>query len=93
MANFVFFKGKTDNLGPIDFQLGLPLDIKGNDKQHKFEIHISKNGAKMDNFWRKIDQDAICALTLNWYNSAIFYSIFMFEYTKLTNLARQSECR
>ena len=34
------------NLGPIDFQLGLPLNIKKNDGQNKFEVHILKNVAK-----------------------------------------------
>ena len=33
------------NLGPTDFQLGLLLNIYGNDGQNKFEVHISKNVA------------------------------------------------
>ena len=42
IAIFVFFKAKMVNLGPIDFQLGLPLDINESDGQNKFEIYISK---------------------------------------------------
>ena len=49
------------NLGPIDFQLGWPLNINGNDRQNKFEVHISKHVAKMANFRPKIGQDATFA--------------------------------
>ena len=41
-----FFEAKVVNLGPIDFQLGLPLNINRNDGQNKFEVHISKKGQK-----------------------------------------------
>ena len=39
-----FFDAKMANLGPVDFQLGLPLIINENEGQKKFEVHISKNG-------------------------------------------------
>ena len=59
---------KVVNLGPMDFQLGLPLNIKKNEGQNKFEVHISKNVAKMAIFWPKIGQDATFAPSLNEYN-------------------------
>ena len=39
------------NLGSIDFQLGLPFNINKNGGQNKFGVHISKDVAKMANFW------------------------------------------
>ena len=86
-----FLEAKVVNLGPIDFQLGLPLNISGNNGQYKFEVHILKNAAKIANFRHKIGQDAIFGLTLNGHN--IFYPILTFEHTKMTSLARQIECR
>ena len=59
------------NLGPIDFQLGLTLNINRNEGQNKIEVHISKNVAKMANFWPKTGQDTTFAPTLNLHNSAI----------------------
>ena len=67
-----FVEAKVVNLGPIDFQLGLPLNISGNDGKNKFEVHISRNPAKMANFRPKIGQDDTFAPTLNWHTSAIF---------------------
>ena len=37
-----FLEAKMVNLGPINFQLGFPLNINGNEGQNKFEGHISK---------------------------------------------------
>ena len=72
MAIFVFFlEDKMVNLGPIDFQIGLPFNINVNNGQNKFEVHISKNMSKMANFRPKIDQDTTFAPTLNGHNSAI----------------------
>ena len=66
MAIFVFFlKAKMVNLGPIDFQLGWPLNIIGNDGQNKFEVHISKIVAKMAYIRPTIGHDAISVPTLN----------------------------
>ena len=62
------------NLGPIDFQLGLPFNINGNEGQ--------KNVTKMANFRLKIGQDATFAPALNWHNSAIFPLIFTFKSLK-----------
>ena len=39
-----FLEAKVVNLGPIDFQLCLPLNINKNEGQIKFEVHISKTG-------------------------------------------------
>ena len=43
-----------------------------NDGQNKFEVHISKNMAKIADFQPKIGQDATFAPTFNGHNSAIF---------------------
>ena len=67
-----FLEAKVVNLGPIDFQLGLPLNINMNHGQNTFEVHTSKNVAKMANFRPKIGQDATFAPTLNGHNSVIF---------------------
>ena len=63
-----FLEAKLVNLSPIDFLLGLPLDINANDGQNKFEIHISINMERITNYQPKIGQDA----TLIEHNSAIF---------------------
>ena len=34
----VFLEAKMVNLGPIYFQISLPLKINGNDGQNKFEV-------------------------------------------------------
>ena len=61
-----FLEVKVVNLGPIDSQLGLPLNINGNYMQNKFEAHISKNVAKLVNFRPKIGQDATFAHNFEW---------------------------
>ena len=43
----------------INFQLGLAINININDRQNKFEVHISKNVAKIAKFRPKIGHDAI----------------------------------
>ena len=63
---------KMVHLGPIDSLLGLPLNINVNVGQNKFEVHISKNMAKIATFSPKMGQDATFAPTFNGYNSAIF---------------------
>ena len=67
-----FLEAKMVNFGPIDFQLGLPLTINGNEGPNKFEVHISKNVVKMANFQPKIGKDATFAAIFNGHNSAIF---------------------
>ena len=67
-----FFGTKVVNLGPIDFLLDFTLNINVNDGQNKFEVHISKNMARIANFQPKIGQDATFAPTFNGHNSAIF---------------------
>ena len=46
MAILVFFGGflwdKMAKLGPIDFTIGLPINIDVNDGHIKFEVHILK---------------------------------------------------
>ena len=54
-----FLEDKIVSLGPIDFYLGFPLNIKVNGGQNKFEVHISKNIARIANCQLKIGQDKI----------------------------------
>ena len=66
MANLWFLEDKMVNLGLIYFQ---------KDGQNKFEVHISKNIAKIANFQPKIGQDANFAPTLNGHNSVKLHFI------------------
>ena len=49
-----FFWDRMANLGLIDFKLGLYIKVNVNTGQNKFEVHISKNVAKMAVLWPKI---------------------------------------
>ena len=49
-----FFWDRMANLGLIDFKLGLYINVNVNVRQNKFEVHISKNVAKMAVLWPKI---------------------------------------
>ena len=51
-----FLWDKTAKLSLIDFKIGLPIILKVNDGQNKFELHISKDSAKIASFWPKICQ-------------------------------------
>ena len=42
-----FFGDRMADLGLIDSKRGLYIKINGNNGQNKFEVHISKNVAKM----------------------------------------------
>ena len=42
-----FFWDRMANLGLTDFKLGLYIKVNVNAGQNKFEVHISKNVAKM----------------------------------------------
>ena len=70
MAIFVFFwvflLAKMAKLCPIDFKIGLPINNNENDGQNKFEVHISKNVAKMGNFWSKIGQVPLWRDAFKW---------------------------
>ena len=46
-----FFWDIMANLGLIDFKLGLYIKVNVNARQNKFEVHISKNVAKMAVLW------------------------------------------
>ena len=51
-----FFGDRIADSGLIDSKLGLYIKIKVNNRQNKFEVHISKNVAKMAILWPKIGQ-------------------------------------
>ena len=50
------FGNRMADLGLIDSKLGLYIKINVNNGQNKFEVHISKNVAKMAILWPKIGQ-------------------------------------
>ena len=56
MAILVIFGDERANFGPIDFKIGLYIKVNVNDRQNKFEVHISKHLAKMAINWHKIGQ-------------------------------------
>ena len=51
-----FLWAEMAKLSLIDFKIGLPIILKVNDGQNKFELHISKYSAKIASFWPKIGQ-------------------------------------
>ena len=51
-----FFGDRMATLGLIDFKLSLHIKVNVNDRQNKFEVHISKHLAKMAINWHKIGQ-------------------------------------
>ena len=52
MAILVICGDKMANLGPIDFKIGLHIKVNVNDRQIKFEVHISEHLAKMGRITR-----------------------------------------
>ena len=50
------FGDRMADLCLIDSKLGLYIKINVNNRQNKFEVHISKNVAKMAMLWPKIGQ-------------------------------------
>ena len=75
-----FFGDRMANLGLIDFKLGLYIKVNVNNGQNKFEVHISKNVAKIAILWHKIG-----------HNLAIFHQILTNEHTKMTSSLRRIE--
>ena len=64
------------DLGLIDSKLGLYIKINVNNGQNKFEVHISKNVAKMAILWPKIGQRHFGARASHGHNLAIFHQIW-----------------
>ena len=56
MVFWRFLWGKMAKLGPIDFTIGLPINIDVNDGHIKYEVDISKNDAKILYFQPKMGQ-------------------------------------
>ena len=79
------------DLGLIDYKLGLYIKINVNNGQNKFEVHISKNEAKMAILWPKIGQRHFGARASHGHNLAIFHQILTNEHTKMTSSLRQIE--
>ena len=67
------------NLGLIDFKIGLYIKVNVNERQNKFEVHISKHLAKMAINWYIIDHMPLWARTLNGYNSAFSSNFDIFD--------------
>ena len=51
-----FFGDRMANLGLINFKLGLYIEVNVNARKNKFEVHNSKDLAKMAINWHKIGQ-------------------------------------
>ena len=79
------------DLGLIDSKLGLYIKINVNNGQNKFEVHISKNVAKMAILWPKIGQRHFGARASHGHNLAIFHQILTNEHSKMTNSLRRIE--
>ena len=79
------------DLGLIDSKLGLYIRIYVNNGQNKFEVHISKNVAKMAILWPKIGQCHFGARASHGHNLAIFHQILTNEHTKMTSSLRRIE--
>ena len=75
----------------IDFKLGLYIKVNVNNGQNKFEVHISKNVAKMAILWPKLGQRHFGARASHGHNLAIFYPILTNEHTKMTSSLRRIE--
>ena len=86
-----FFLDRMANLGLIDFKLGLYIKVNVNAGQNKFEVHISKNVAKMAVLWTKIGYCHFAARASHGHNLAIFHPILTNEYTKMTISSRRIE--
>ena len=85
------FGDRMADLGLIEFKLGLYIKINVNDGQNKFEVHISKNVAKMAILWPKIGQRHFGARASHGHNLAIFHQILTNEHTKMTSSLRRIE--
>ena len=85
------FGNRMADLGLIDSKLGLYIKINVNNGQNKFEVHISKNVAKMAILWPKIGQRHFGARASYGHNLAIFHQILTNEHTKMTSSLRQIE--
>ena len=85
------FGDRMADLGLIDFKLGLHIKINVNKVQNKFEVHFSKNVAKMDILWPKIGQRHFGARASDGHNLAIFHQILTNEHTKMTSSLRRIE--
>ena len=79
------------DLGLINSKLGLYIKINVNNGQNKFEVHISKNVAKMAILWPKIGQRHFGARASHGHNLAIFHQILTNEHTKMTSSLRRIE--
>ena len=85
------FGDRMADLDLIDSKLGLYVKINVNNGQNKFEVHISKNVAKMAILWPKIGQRHFGARASHGHNLAIFHQILTNEHTKMTSSLRRIE--
>ena len=86
-----FFGDRMADFGLIDFKLGLYIEVNVNTGKNKFEVHISKNVAKVAILWPKIGQRHFGARASHGHNLAIFHPILTNEHTKMTNSLRRIE--
>ena len=88
-----FFGDRMADLGLIDSKLGLYIKVNVNKRQNKFEVHISKNVAKMAILWPKIGQRHFGARASHGHNLAIFHQMLTNEHTKMTSLKCSVEAK
>ena len=81
--NWSLFGNRMADLGLIDSKLGLYIKINVNNGQNKFEVHISKNVAKMAILWPKIGQ--------RHFGARASHQILTNEHTKMTSSLRRIE--
>ena len=82
---FFLLLDRMADLSLIDFKLGLYIKVNVNIGQNKFEVHISKNVAKMAILWPKIGQRHFGARASHGHNLAIFHQILTNEHIKMTS--------
>ena len=76
----------TSSLRRIEWNKILSSISYVNNGQNKFEVHISKNVAKMAILWPKIGQRHFGARASHGHNLAIFHQILTNEHTKNSKL-------
>ena len=86
-----FIGDRMADLGLIDSKRGLYIKSDVNNGQNKFEVHISKNVAKMAILWPKIGQRHFGARASHGHNLAIFHQILTNEHTKRISSLRRIE--
>ena len=84
-----FLWDKMAILSPIGLKIGFPIILTSYDGHTKLKLCNSKIEANMPINWPIISRAATFRRTLDGHNSAIFYPILTFKYTKMISSARR----